>query len=231
VGAHEEVKIPMDVDVDEIVEDDLDAEVDEIHNHTTSDKTKKVYRSKQVQFILFLHKRHREALSPEFLQAADAFDESGLHAFIKKIVEERKSPSPILFASLQARHVSRFVVSLKRSDSSRATPAVHSAARSAVSDYFRSYDFVPPKKMAQNLATLFRGLRRKTAMETSKGNGKAYIGKKPLEFSLYAFLCKELLKAGSTEALFLHTMMVISWNLMCSFVCLRPESKKYGVDW
>lgn len=90
-----------------------------------------------MQFILFLHKRHREALSPEFLQAADAFDESGLHAFIKKIVEERKSPSPILFASLQARHVSRFVVSLKRSDSSRATPAVHSAARSAVSDYFR----------------------------------------------------------------------------------------------
>jgi len=94
-----------------------------------------------------------------------------------------------------------------------------------------TFDFVPPKKMAQNLATLFRGLRRKTAIETSKGNGKAYIGKKTLEFSLYAFLCKELRKAGSTEALFLHTMMVISWNLMCSFVCLRPESKKYGVDW
>jgi len=192
----------MDVDVDEIVEDDLDAEVDEIHNQSTSDKTKKVYRSKQVQFILFLHKRHREALSPEFLQAADAFDESGLHAFIKKIVEERKSPSPILFASLQARHVSRFVVSLKRSDSSRATPAVHSAARSAVSDYFRSYDFVPPKKMAQNLATLFRGLRRKTAMETSKGNGKAYIGKNPWSSLCMLFCAKNCSKQAQLRLCF-----------------------------
>lgn len=209
--ADDEQDVPMEGDVD----DELDAKVDEINNNTTSARTKAVYASKQISFLMFLDHAHPEVLSEDFLHDAPRSPDGSLQrSYVKKVVQERKRPAPINFSLLEARHVTRFILTLKKKNGEEATNSVHNSARSAVTDLFRTYDFITPKKMTNALQKFFKGLKRKSAKDAGMGQGKAYVGKKPLEFALYRFLCKELLRFGNTESLFVHAMLVLSWNLM-----------------
>jgi hypothetical protein len=47
------------------------------------------------------------------------------------------------------------------------------------------------------------------------GNGRIKIGKEALDFGLYRFLAKQMLKSGSKDNIFAHTFMILCWNLMC----------------
>ena len=65
------------------------------------------------------------------------------------------------------------------------------------------------------VTTLFKGLKRKIARDTTAGMEKIKVGKDPISFSLYQFLCASLLKQKCKDALFTRTFLIICWNLMC----------------
>jgi hypothetical protein len=55
-------------------------------------------------------------------------------------------------------------------------------------------------------------------MHTNKqhrGEAKLTCGKEPLSFSLYAKICLQLLKNGSSGSRFAHAYLTMTWNLIC----------------
>jgi hypothetical protein len=219
VDAHAAAEDGAQIDVDEDEddhEDELDTRVQAINDNTTSARTKAVYSSKQVAFVQFLGRQHADVLGAWFAEAK--LDDHGNvdKALVKEVLQRKGNASPpILFESLDARIITRFVASLKKANGDDASTSVTSTARSAIADLFRTWDFVPSAELSAALKKFYRGLKRKAAKDAGEGRRKDEIGKKPMTISIFSFLCEFLLTQGTTEFIFLHTLLVISWNLMC----------------
>ena len=65
------------------------------------------------------------------------------------------------------------------------------------------------------LATLFKGLKRKIAVELQQGNGRIQTGKTPMSYSLYVRLNEMMLKEDTTESVLGRAFMTMTWNLVC----------------
>ena len=64
----------------------------------------------------------------------------------------------------------------------------------------------------REICVTLKGLKRELAQQ----QGKSVLpGKKALPFTGYRWLALNLLKAPKTQYLFAHTVLVLSWNLMC----------------
>ena len=65
------------------------------------------------------------------------------------------------------------------------------------------------------LKELYKGLLRGHADEKQKKGGRLAEGKDPMSFRLYKTLCKLMTKDSSKEAIFAHTFLTLTWNLIC----------------
>jgi hypothetical protein len=62
------------------------------------------------------------------------------------------------------------------------------------------------------LSNHFKGLKRKVAETIQAGVGSCKVGKDPLSFSLYQYICKSMIQTSSRDVIFART---VTWNLMC----------------
>ena len=86
--------------------------------------------------------------------------------------------------------------------------------RSGLFNLFRAYELVMPRDFEKQLGGLYRGLKRKVALNIAAGGGKIKVGKDPLAFSLFRFLGLSLLLQDFRDSVFARTFMIIAWNLM-----------------
>ncbi|KAK1944211.1 hypothetical protein P3T76_004123 [Phytophthora citrophthora] len=81
-----------------------------------------------------------------------------------------------------------------------------------------------PNKLERRLSDHFKGLKRSIAVGTAVGSGHAMkVGKDPLQYDLYKFICSEMLSDLSLDMVFSRTYMIIAWNLMCR------SAKAFGI--
>ena len=104
---------------------------------------------------------------------------------------------------------------MKKKNGKDPSAASHKNHRSALYDLFRKYRLRYPSELELELKHHYSGLLREVSLQTAEGEGKVQVGKDPLEFSLYKIIAERLLKYSSTETIFAHTFLLLSWNLMC----------------
>jgi hypothetical protein len=108
-----------------------------------------------------------------------------------------------------------WLLTLKKADGGSLSYSSYNTHRAGLFNLFRLYNVAMPNTLERELTTLFKGLKRKIARDTTAGTEKIKVGKDPLSFSLYQFLCTSLLKEKCKDAIFTRTFLIISWNLMC----------------
>jgi hypothetical protein len=67
----------------------------------------------------------------------------------------------------------------------------------------------------QKLKQGMTGLKNKSAEARGDKGSKLSEGKEPMPFELYRALCKWLIEDGSSESMFGHCFLTLTWNLMC----------------
>ena len=68
---------------------------------------------------------------------------------------------------------------------------------------------------SKELSTFKRGAKNQIAKAKQAGQVKVQEGKVPMPFLLYHVFALALLVAGSPDAIFAHTFLILGWNLMC----------------
>ena len=87
--------------------------------------------------------------------------------------------------------------------------------RSALFHLFRSYKFKQSDEFLNELTTLFKGLKIKSAVKQQNGNGRIQVGKSPLSFAMYRKINEYMLKENTSESVFGRTFLCLTWNLIC----------------
>jgi hypothetical protein len=87
--------------------------------------------------------------------------------------------------------------------------------RSALTYLFTQTEITPPALFYQKLKQGMTGLKNKSAEARGDKGSKLSEGKEPMPFELYRALCKWLIEDGSSESMFGHCFLTLTWNLMC----------------
>ena len=74
--------------------------------------------------------------------------------------------------------------------------------------------------LTTELTNHFRGLKRKSVQSVASGESNIKVGKEPLSFGLFRFLCKKLLKQGKKDFQFGH----------CFHISLLTEMRKIQAE-
>jgi hypothetical protein len=139
--------------------------------------------------------------------------------FLERLKSSDGSCPPVKFDVITHEHFLLWICTLKntRNESQLLSFSHFNTQRSAFFNLFRDFHQQMPKKMEDELSQHFRGLKRKIATDTSKGAMKVTVGKDPLDFPAYIWLCDKLLcsEDSSGDFIFAHTLLTMCWNLMC----------------
>ena len=188
-----------------------------INKNVIGKKSREVYIGKQIAFLNWLDETHPSLLSPQFRETAER-DSKGVlkRAFVKQLLIDAVPPAPVLLEKIDAEVISLFVASLKKTDGTAVGSSTHNTTRSSLRDLFRAYKCMDlAESMNTSLSNFFKGLKRTTAQAQGRGVGKIQVGKTPLDFSLYCFLAARMLRSSSSNYIFAHLYLLLSWNLMC----------------
>ena len=104
---------------------------------------------------------------------------------------------------------------LRKPDGNPPGMGTFSGHRSGLFNLFRDYEQEFPTTLAARMKGLFRGLKVIQNTETHQGLTNIRVGKLPMSFQVYNWLGDFMLRQPGTEYIFAHTMMTLSWNLMC----------------
>ena len=107
-----------------------------------------------------------------------------------------------------------WILSVRKKNGMRPGTSQYGTHRSGLFNLFRAYELVMPRDFEKQLGGLYRGLKRKVALNIAAGGGKIKVGKDPLAFSLFRFLGLLLLLQDFRAIVFACTFMLIAWNLM-----------------
>ena len=86
---------------------------------------------------------------------------------------------------------------------------------SALFHLFWSYKFKQSDQFLNKLATLFKGLKIKSADKQQNGNGRIQVSKSPLSFAMYRKINEYMLKENTSESVCGRTFLCLTWNLIC----------------
>jgi hypothetical protein len=133
---------------------------------------------------------------------------------IKEILRSKPSNPPLKFGDLTAAQFVTWLVTLKKSNASKPGTSTYALHRAALFNLYRDFHFTMSKELETELSNHFKGLRRQVARDISNGEEEIRVGKDPLPFGLYKFMCKEMLVAQEKDYIFARCFMIFSWNLM-----------------
>src|SRR5690606_17443297 len=86
-----------------------------------------------------------------------------------------------------------YLASIRKPDGSLLTSAGYGTHRASLFNLFRDYNEKIPEEFTQVMSGAFKGLKRKLADMAQRGDENIKVGKDPLSFDFYQFLCKELI--------------------------------------
>jgi integrase len=141
--------------------------------------------------------------------------EKEIKKFIIDALEKAPDNPPLIFERINARDFLKWICSLEKDNGDPPSASTYKLHRSALYDLFRKFRLVYPQELEVEMKHHYSGLLRDVAVQINEGEGKAQVGKEPLEFSLYKVLAKRLLSSKFSETMFAHTFLCLCWNLMC----------------
>ena len=196
--------------------DNLRAKAQEIRANTVSKVSRRIYHQSYTRFISWLIVNKPVLIVPSFLEAIGEIpaDMSKLRDLVKVAMDEGSNP-PIHFDQLEAPDFVSWILSLKRHDGTNLSYSALNTHRSGLFNLFREYGLVMSQTLEKEISNHFKGLKRTIAASTATGVEKIKVGKDPLSFEFFQFLCEELLRGDKREMIFARTYMIIAWNLMC----------------
>lgn len=188
----------------------LQEKIIEVRQNTISKSSKTIYINNIVRFLKYLHEKNRELLSAEFME----IEVTDIN--IKDFLKQAPRTPPIKFDQFSLENFFGYILLLGKSDGSSLSNSSYGSHRAALFHLFRMYNKKFTTEMDEELKEFFGGLKRLVAARIQTKNGRIKEGKDPLDFGLYEYLCKQLLKYSiKGDFIFTHTFLTISWNLMC----------------
>lgn len=206
-------------DIEPDIDDEL-LEVRDVQAASHAQSSKNTYLGKIYQFLEHMIAQKEELLSPafvEYIKPAIERQESGLRKLITKYISyharaAEQYPFP-LDDSFGADDMLRYLSSCKKKKcGSSHIQGVCSAIRHLFVIYNREAIW---DSYAKALSTFKRGAKNQIAKAKQAGQVKVQEGKVPMPFLLYHVFALALIVAGSPDAIFAHTFLLLGWNLMC----------------
>jgi hypothetical protein len=185
--------------------ENLSHEVQQIHGSSISKKSMELYMRGIRKFLLW-----HQVNAPHLLN--DAYKNVDIQKY--KLMQDLHAPFP-LAEGYTVNNFEVYLTAIKKKDGSKPEPSTLNSHRSAFTRLWHIFNREIPTSFGDSLKEYFRGAQRISAQEKGKGSGKVQTGKDAMSFSLYAYLCRKLLTIGDESAIFAHTYMTMSWNLMC----------------
>lgn len=198
--------------------DGWQAKVDDIRSKVVSENTKNVYSSCLVKYLSFLLNSKSNLLTEDFKRHYSNLTGKRLKNALWNLLSEKtseKSIIPLHFESLKAEDFFKWSISNLNKDGTYLSPSSYGMHCSAIHHLYRLFKADIPKKFDHEISELSKGLRREISLQVQHGIGKITVGKDPLDFHLYQYLSRYLLKKGTTDSIFSHLFLTLTWNLMC----------------
>jgi hypothetical protein len=195
--------------------DNSDSLIDAIRAQNISDSSKEVYISSSTRFLKWIIENRPNLANLGFVVAVT--DENGQlsNDLIKKyLVSTQELDDPINFDEITVRDFLSWIISLRVNGKSPSTSSF-SGHRSAFFNLFRIYKKTMSRELETELKVHFKGLKRKSVLETVQGDSSLHTGKAPLSFEMYNMLAGALMKGSGSDFAFSHCFLLICWNLMC----------------
>ncbi len=218
---------------DETNEEALDEEnqhVKEVMAANRDESTKNGYWMSQCRLVVFLYlkskqkgqkgEKYRRLLHIDLINAFDRVKHGGkthkqiLDATLLEMKRASKSFQPIKLPELEAEVFLEFLLSLSETSKNEYLKA-YGGHRSALTFLFTQCEYSPSPEFLQKLKTGMTGLKNTSAKAHGTKGVKLGEGKDPLPFELYHAICHWLLQNESTESVFAHCFLTMTWNLMC----------------
>jgi len=214
-----------------IANEEEEKRVKEVMDACRNPRTKHSYWLHQRRFIawLFLKAKfnktnkgkYRVILHPEVYQSLSLVSDSDDNNKKKKLLfqvsmEHAKRASeeyhPVMLERLPATVFLEFLLALN--DDGEFFKS-YGGLRSSLTFLFTQCRVTPSKEFIQDLKVGMTGLKNKSAMARGEQGCKLGEGKEPLPFEVYRAICRWLIEDGSTESIFSHLFLCLTWNLMC----------------
>lgn len=205
----------------------VEQELKEIKDGCVGKRSKSTYICSICDFLFYTFEFNRNLLHNYWIKAIKSFSygitnkkkrEAAIKKTIRRMLEiqnESKVPPPLDFDNFEAEHFMKYLLSLQGKNGKRLGLSAYCNRRSALFHLFRIYGKVQGNEFKLKLATMFRGLKRKIAIELQEGEGRIQTGKSPISYSLYVRLNEFMLQEDSTESVFARAFMTMTWNLVC----------------
>lgn len=184
----------------------LAARVRQIRANTISSKSRQKYRASQTRYLAWLINYKPQLVCMDF--AARVYSKAltsdiDMRDAIQEVMKEDKDAEcpPIFFELLDATDFIEWLMTLEGSGGALGF-STYNGHRSALYNLFHQYKRIMSTELSAEMSTHFRGLKRDIAKKTANGVGKVKIGKDPLSFELYEYLCTAMHRCKSSKMIF-----------------------------
>ena len=199
--------------------DDLATRMAQLNAAVISAGTRETYTRSNVRWLAWLFEKHPDMFTAQF---HDAIGPRPSPDVLNKTLKDALTPPvastnpPIIFDQIDIeKHFVDWATTLKNASSgSSLGKTATSNFRSALRSFYRDFDREIPPQHSKKLDALFKGKLKLIAKELTANGGELKIGKDPLKFDFYQWLCKAMLRDERPQYIFAHAMLVVSWNLM-----------------
>lgn len=197
---------------------------------TVTTTTRDNYLRTLSHFILWLYNQtnedmnYREILHPAFVRdmvtTGPEGEEICTTATIRSKLELMGSLNhelpPFDLETFDGSIFTTFLCSLrKKTDGSHPGAGTYAGFRTALTYLYSLFKTPISLKLASDLKSRMKGLKRTASDRISSGEGTIKVGMDPLPFDTYRFICDFWLRGASLESIFSRTFTILSWNLMC----------------
>lgn len=211
-----------------------DAEYEKISKMYIDQETRKGYQLANKRLLLWLYSEHahcvadyaKAALTTVWNQrtargATSPSDNNAMNKKALQLIQEANSLRiPIKLEQVTVELFIHFLFAMARKnckgDQKYLSKSGSGNYRSAFKDLYRQCgDKKVPSEFEDALSTKLKGYLRGHQQEKEKNGGRLTEGKDPMPFALYKFLCSKMMEDGSSQAIFAHAFLTITWNLIC----------------
>ena len=184
------------------------------------EETRSGYNGSNRLFLLWLDDKHPECVADFAKEALQLCKDQNTSVTAKalELVQSASSmgTTPIVFDKVKTEifiNFLRYRANLQGNDFFSKSGA--GGFRSAYRELHKQCGTQFNPDFESELKELYKGLLRGHAAEKQQKGGRLAEGKDPMSFRLYKTLCNLMIEDGSKEAIFAHSFLTLTWNLIC----------------
>jgi len=203
-----------------------------VSNMYIKDVTREGYQGSNKRLLLWLNKKQPTCISADAKRDLQNTFEAqvvmGASAKEKNVAVEKKALAiikgasagcqPIIFENLTVEIFVKFLFAMARQNTTDGNKFLSKSGcgsyRSSLKELYRVCKVQMLPEFEAELSTKFKGLLRGHAVEKEQKGGRLGEGKDPMSFALYKLLCDKMIQDGSKTAVFAHTFLTLTWNLI-----------------